>query len=168
MYLHTLSNESRMRLLSIAAARLLKLAGDAHHLSGWESRLRVGRGLLSGRVHRKALSQIDIETEALEKPGGGPGESAEACGARWALLRTQGFTGPMKLADLIERDPNRTSRGAVFVGTSVPIKLLFEFLQDDQTMDTFLDQFPMVTRDQARGVLGASRDMLLSAAGSET
>ena len=73
----------------------------------------------------------------------------------------------MKLADLIERDPHMTSRGAVFVGTSVPIKLLFEFLEDDQTIDTFLDQFPMVTRDQARAVLGASRDMLLSASGSE-
>ena len=74
----------------------------------------------------------------------------------------------MKLDDLIERDPHKTTRGAVFVGTSVPIKLLFEFLEDDQTMDTFLDQFPMVSRDQARAVLGASRDMLLSAAGSET
>lgn len=75
----------------------------------------------------------------------------------------------MQLADVIERDPGKTSSGAVFVGTSVPIKLLFEFLEDDQTMDTFLDQFPMVTRDQARAVLGASRDMLLSvAAGTET
>jgi uncharacterized protein (DUF433 family) len=72
----------------------------------------------------------------------------------------------MKLEGLIEHDPRKT--GAVFVGTSVPIKLLFEYLEDDQTMDTFLDQFPMVTRDQARAVLGASRDMLLSAAGSET
>ena len=74
----------------------------------------------------------------------------------------------MKLDDVIERDSHMNGRGAVFVGTSVPIKLLFEFLEDDQTMDTFLDQFPMVTRDQARAVLGASRDMLLSAAGSET
>ncbi|HKP80913.1 MAG TPA: DUF433 domain-containing protein [Pyrinomonadaceae bacterium] len=69
----------------------------------------------------------------------------------------------MQLADVIERDPRKSS-GAVFVGTSVPIKLLFEFLEDDQTMDTFLDQFPTVTRDQARAVLGASRDMLLSVA----
>ena len=74
----------------------------------------------------------------------------------------------MKLDDVIERDSHKNSCGAVFVGTSVPIKLLFEFLEDDQTMDTFLDQFPMVTRDQARAVLGASRDMLLSTAGSET
>ena len=87
---------------------------------------------------------------------------------RWALLRTRGLTRVMKLDDLIEHDPHKTSRGAVFVGTSVPIKLFFEFLEDDQTMGTFLDQFPTVTRDQARAVLGASRDMLLSAAGSET
>jgi uncharacterized protein (DUF433 family) len=71
----------------------------------------------------------------------------------------------MKLADVIERDSRQNS--AVFVGTSVPIDLLFEFLEDDQTTDTFLDQFPAVSRDQVRAVLGASRDMLLSAARSE-
>ena len=85
-----------------------------------------------------------------------------------ALLRTRGMLQTMKLADVIEHDSRDTSGGAVFIGTSVPIKLLFEFLEDDQTIDTFLDQFPTVTRDQARAVLGASRDMLLSAAGSET
>ena len=74
----------------------------------------------------------------------------------------------MKLEDVIEHDSRETSSGAVFVGTSVPISLLFEFLEDDQTMDTFLDQFPMVSRDHARAVLGASRDILLSAAVSET
>ena len=73
----------------------------------------------------------------------------------------------MMLADVIELDPRRRS-DAVFAGTSVPITLLFEFLQDDQTLETFLDQFPTVSRDQARAVLGASRDLLLSAAGSET
>ncbi|HVI72486.1 MAG TPA: DUF433 domain-containing protein [Pyrinomonadaceae bacterium] len=73
----------------------------------------------------------------------------------------------MKLEDAIEHHSQEMSSRAVFMGTSVPIELLFEFLEDDQTMDTFLDQFPMVSRDQARAVLGASRDMLLSAARSE-
>jgi uncharacterized protein (DUF433 family) len=71
----------------------------------------------------------------------------------------------MKLGDMIKCDPRKNS--AVFVGTSVPITVLFEFLEDDQTMDTFLDQFPTVSRDQARAVLSASRDILLSAARSE-
>jgi uncharacterized protein (DUF433 family) len=74
----------------------------------------------------------------------------------------------MKLEDAIERDSREVNSGAVFMGTSVPIKLLFEFLEDDQTLDTFLDHFPMVSRDQARAVLGASRDMLLSTAVPET
>ena len=73
----------------------------------------------------------------------------------------------MKLEDAIEHDSREMSSRAVFMGTSVPIELLFEFLQDDQTVETFLDQFPMVSRDQARAVLGASRDMLLSEARSE-
>lgn len=73
----------------------------------------------------------------------------------------------MKLKDAIKRDSLNESAGAVFSGTSVPIELLFEFLEDDQTMETFLEQFPAVSRDQARAVLGASRDMLLGAAGSE-
>jgi uncharacterized protein (DUF433 family) len=74
----------------------------------------------------------------------------------------------MKLEDAIECDRRKTGSGAVFMGTSVPITLLFEFLEDDQTIETFLDQFPTVSRDQARAVLGASRDVLLSTAGSET
>ena len=74
----------------------------------------------------------------------------------------------MKLADAIERDSRKMNSSAVFTGTSVPIELFFEFLEDDQTMETFLDHFPNVSRDQARAVLGASRDMLLGAAGSET
>jgi uncharacterized protein (DUF433 family) len=78
-----------------------------------------------------------------------------------------GFSTVMKLDDVIERDSRQMSSDAVFPGTSVPIKLLFEFLEDDQTVDTFLDQFPIVSRDQTRAVLSASRDMLLSAARSE-
>jgi uncharacterized protein (DUF433 family) len=70
----------------------------------------------------------------------------------------------MKLDQAIERD---SQSEVVFRGTTVPIKLLFEFLQDDQTVETFLDQFPIVSRDHARTVLDASRDMLLGAAGSE-
>lgn len=63
---------------------------------------------------------------------------------------------------LIERDPKKSGGVAVFTGTRIPVESLFEFLNDDQTVETFLDHFPMVSRDQARGVLGASRDLLLT------
>ena len=62
----------------------------------------------------------------------------------------------MELIDLIEGHPG----GAVFAGTSVPIRSLFEFLQDDQTVDTFLHNFPSISRYQALAVLSASLNML--------
>ena len=68
----------------------------------------------------------------------------------------------INLHELIERDPARVDGVAVFSGTLIPVAFLFEFLNDDQTMQTFLDQFPTVSRDQASGVLGASRDLLLA------
>ena len=73
----------------------------------------------------------------------------------------------MNLEEVIERNSRKSGSGAVFVGTSVPIKLLFEFLADDQTIETFLDHFPTVSRDQACAVLSASLKMLLRAAEAE-
>ena len=64
--------------------------------------------------------------------------------------------------DLIERNPRKMGGVAVFAGTKVPVALLFQFLEDDQTIETFLDHCPTVSREQARGVLGASRDLLLA------
>src|SRR5215208_2163019 len=62
----------------------------------------------------------------------------------------------MELIDLIEDK----SGGAVFAGTLVPIRSLFEVLQDDQTLDTFLQNFPSISRYQALAVLSASLNML--------
>jgi uncharacterized protein (DUF433 family) len=103
---------------------------------------------------------------ALSGLEGGQVESAEVCGAPGCFCGLGGLLTVMKLEDAIEHNSREMSSRAVFMGTSVPIELLFEFLEDDQTMDTFLDQFPMVSRDQARAVLGASKDMLLCAARS--
>ena len=154
---------------------MLSMAAASFNLSGSPAMLitrqggRVGDALAVAhcqrRVHRGGQPNRKIETQ-LEWPGGGPGESPRKHAARQDASADSGIS--MKLADVIERYSQETSSGAVFAGTSVPIKLLFEFLEDDQTVDTFLDQFPTVSRDQARAVLSASRDMLLSAAGSET
>ena len=67
----------------------------------------------------------------------------------------------MNADEFIERNPEKMGGVAVFTGTRVPVEYLFQFLEDDQTLETFLDQYPSVSRAQARGVLGASRDLLL-------
>ena len=66
----------------------------------------------------------------------------------------------MNADELVERDAENVEM-AVFAGTRVPVDALFQFLADDQTLETFLDQFPTVSRAQVQGVLGALRDLLL-------
>ncbi len=68
----------------------------------------------------------------------------------------------MKVDELLESD-KKAGGAAVFAGTRVPVEALFQFLADDQTLETFLDHFPSVSRAQVQGVLGASRELLLGA-----
>lgn len=68
----------------------------------------------------------------------------------------------MKPEALLQRN-SLTSDGALFLGTSVPISSLFDFLRDNQTVETFLDHFPTVTPEQVLAVLTKSGDMLLDA-----
>jgi uncharacterized protein (DUF433 family) len=64
--------------------------------------------------------------------------------------------------DLIERDPEKLGGTPVFFGTRVPIKNLFDCLEDGESLDEFLDQFPTVTREQALRVLELSKERVLT------
>ncbi len=44
----------------------------------------------------------------------------------------------------------------VFVGTRVPVRSLFDYLEGGDTLDEFLHQFPSVKREQAIAVLDAA------------
>ncbi|MGA8515251.1 MAG: DUF433 domain-containing protein [Burkholderiaceae bacterium] len=50
-----------------------------------------------------------------------------------------------------------------FVGTRVPIKSLFDYLEAGDGLAEFLDQFPSVTREAAVQLLEDSRHALLDA-----
>ena len=49
----------------------------------------------------------------------------------------------------------------VFRGTRVPIQNLFDCIEEGETIDQFLEQFPTVTREQVNGVLELSKERLL-------
>ena len=65
------------------------------------------------------------------------------------------------LARLIERDPARLGGVPVFRGTRVPVKSLFDHLHAGDPLETFLDDFPGVTREQAQGVIDLAGHHLL-------
>ena len=54
---------------------------------------------------------------------------------------------------LIDRDPEILGGTPVFSGTRVPIKILMEHLEAGDNIDTFLDRYPTVSRQQVIGLL---------------
>ena len=64
----------------------------------------------------------------------------------------------------VERDPQRVSGVRVFRGTRVPVRALFENLEDGATVDDFLEWFPGVQRAQVEAVLKHAESSLLAPA----
>jgi len=48
----------------------------------------------------------------------------------------------------------------VFVGTRVPVKILFDYLEAGDGLEVFLDEFASVTREQAVAALELAREVI--------
>lgn len=63
------------------------------------------------------------------------------------------YSPAVKTSSLITVDPEILGGTPVFKGTRVPVKTLFEYLEDGLSLDYFVETFPSVTRPQAAAVL---------------
>lgn len=61
---------------------------------------------------------------------------------------------------IIHSNPNILGGTPVFVDTRVPVKALWDYLEAGHNLDTFLDHFPTVKREQAVAVLELARRKL--------
>jgi uncharacterized protein (DUF433 family) len=64
---------------------------------------------------------------------------------------------------VVERAPGKVSGAWLFKGTRVPVKALFENLEDGARVDDFLEWFPGVTKEQAQAVLEYAQKSLTAA-----
>ena len=60
---------------------------------------------------------------------------------------------------VVHSDPDILGGTPVFVGTRVPVKSLFDYLEAGDSLDEFLESFPSVTREQAVAALELARSM---------
>lgn len=67
----------------------------------------------------------------------------------------------VELERLVWTDPERMSGVPCFYGTRVPVKNLFDYLEGGQSLETFLEDFEGVSREQAGGVLRLAVESLL-------
>jgi uncharacterized protein (DUF433 family) len=63
---------------------------------------------------------------------------------------------------VVRSNPGVMGGTPVFAGTRVPVRSLLEYLAAGDTLDTFLDHFPSVRRDQAVGALDVAKELLIS------
>jgi uncharacterized protein (DUF433 family) len=68
--------------------------------------------------------------------------------------------------EVVHTDPEILAGEPVFVGTRVPLRNLFDYLEAGDSLETFLDAFPDVTRDQAVGALTLAREAMTASASS--
>ena len=65
------------------------------------------------------------------------------------------------MTDLINRSDDILGGTPVFAGTRVPVQTLFDYLEEGDILDEFLDDFPAVSREHAIKVLEKMKDALL-------
>ena len=63
----------------------------------------------------------------------------------------------------VERVPDRLSGAWVFKGTRIPVRALFENLEESASVNEFLEWFPGVTREQVLAVLAHAEQSLAPA-----
>ncbi len=68
----------------------------------------------------------------------------------------------MENRKIISRDPEVLGGTPVFAGTRVPIESMFDHLEAGVSLDTFLEDFPTVSREQAVSLLELANKLLNS------
>ena len=67
---------------------------------------------------------------------------------------------------LITRSDEVMSGAVVFAGTRVPVQSLIDYLEEGDTLDHFLEDFPTVSRAHAVAVLELAKESVLAHADS--
>jgi len=62
---------------------------------------------------------------------------------------------------LISSSKEVMSGTVVFTGTRVPVQTLMDYLEEDSSLDEFLEDFPTVSREHAIAVLELAKDSLI-------
>lgn len=66
----------------------------------------------------------------------------------------------MASTSVVHRNPNIQGGVPVFRGTRVPLRNLIDYLEGGEDLDTFLSDFPSVTREQAIAALEEAAHVL--------
>jgi len=84
--------------------------------------------------------------------------------ACWPDTPSDGTFRRVMRKPLITTSPDRLGGTPVFAGTRVPVQTLIEYLEGGDSLTTFLDDFPSVSREHTIAVLEEAKSALLAKA----
>jgi len=67
----------------------------------------------------------------------------------------------MKIGDVIISDKEILGGTPVFIGTRVPVKNLFDYLEAGDSMEDFLNDFDYIPKEHAVAILAFSEKLLI-------
>ena len=70
----------------------------------------------------------------------------------------------MREMPVVHSHPEIMSGTPVFIGTRVPVQALLDYLEEGDTIESFLEGFPSVTREQAVAFLEQAAAALIAQA----
>jgi uncharacterized protein (DUF433 family) len=73
----------------------------------------------------------------------------------------------MTTAPVVHSHPEILCGAPVFVGTRVPVQALLDYLEEGDSIDSFVDAFPSVTREQTVSFLRQAARALLDRPGKQ-
>ena len=85
------------------------------------------------------------------------GQARKSARCRWSAAEA-GIT--LRIMTVIQTDPGILGGKPCFAGTRVPIKNLFDYLSHNRAFYEFLRDFPTVSADQVRTLLGLAQERL--------
>ena len=121
--------------------------------ASWFSTTRENSAKLFGHLAQGG----NLESFQKENPSVGQAWSKSAIHMAHQVLEEAAYRAPNHLVH-----SNRRIMGGepVFVGTRLPIKILFEYLLDNYTLAEFVDSFPTGDMEQLAGGLNLACDIL--------
>ena len=116
------------------------------------------------KAHRRTPARADTALEAQD--------SSDAPSTSWptstglaaatdpgAILNERLQLAMSNETSVVHSDPEILGGTPVFVGTRVPVKSLYDYLEAGDSLDEFLESFPSVSREQAVAALELARTM---------
>ena len=88
---------------------------------------------------------LDSSKHSLARPGG----------------KLSAFREPAMKSPRVVSDPEILGGTPVFIGTRVPVRIIFEHLEAGDSLEVFLEDFPSVSRELAIQVLEDARMALV-------